>query len=150
VRVVQEHRGEYPPLPVNRARRRRVRRLGGARDAAGGPQGAARQDRAADAGERFFWRGFLRLKGIEVGRRHAGTVMRRMGIQAPYRRPNTIKKHPAHPVFPYLLRGLALERANHVWALDTRYIPMARGWVYLVAVLSLTTAPSSLLEVPTH
>jgi putative transposase len=61
--------------------------------------------------------------------------MRRMGIQALYRKPNTSKKHPAHPVFPYALRALAVERANQVWALDITYIPMARGWVYLVAVL---------------
>jgi putative transposase len=56
-------------------------------------------------------------------------------IQALYRKPNTSKKHPTHPVFPYALRGLAIERANQVWALDITYIPMARGWVYLVAVL---------------
>lgn len=64
-----------------------------------------------------------------------GTLMRRMGIQALYRKPNTSKKHPAHAVFPYALRGLAIERTNQVWALDITYIPMARGWVYLVAVL---------------
>lgn len=86
------------------------------------------------AGSRML-RDFLRLEGIEVGRRHVATLMRRMGIQALYRKPDTSKKHPAHPVFPYALRGLAIERANQVWALDITYIPMARGWVYLVAVL---------------
>jgi putative transposase len=86
------------------------------------------------AGSRML-RDFLRLEGVEVGRRHVATLMRRMGIQALYRKPNTSKKHPAHPVFPYALRGLAIERANQVWALDITYIPMARGWVYLVAVL---------------
>ena len=86
------------------------------------------------AGSRML-RDFLRLQGIAVGRRHVGTVMRRMGIQALYRKPNTSKRHPAHPVFPDLLRGLAIERANQVWALDITYVPMARGWVYLVAVL---------------
>ena len=86
------------------------------------------------AGSRML-RDLLRLRGIEVGRRHVGTLMRRMGIQALYRKPNTSKKHPSHPVFPYLLRELAIERANQVWALDITYIPMARGWVYLVAVL---------------
>lgn len=86
------------------------------------------------AGSRML-RDFLRLQGIEVGRRHVATLMRRMGIQALYRKPNTSRKHPAHPVFPYALRGLAIERANQVWALDITYIPMARGWVYLVAVL---------------
>ncbi len=80
------------------------------------------------AGSRML-RDFLRLEGVEVGRRHVGTLMRRMGIQALYRKPNTSRKHPAHPVFPYALRGLAIERANQVWALDITYIPMARGWV---------------------
>jgi putative transposase len=86
------------------------------------------------AGSRML-RDLLRLQGVEVGRRHVATLMRRMGIQALYRKPNTSKKHPAHPVFPYALRNLAIERANQVWALDITYIPMARGWVYLVAVL---------------
>ncbi|TXC62100.1 IS3 family transposase [Piscinibacter aquaticus] len=86
------------------------------------------------AGSRML-RDLLRLQGVEVGRRHVGTLMRRMGIQALYRKPNTSRKHPAHAVFPYALRGLAIERANQVWALDITYIPMARGWVYLVAVL---------------
>jgi putative transposase len=86
------------------------------------------------AGSRML-RDFLRLQGVEVGRRHVATLMRRMGIQALYRKPNTSRKHPAHPVFPYALRKLAIERANQVWALDITYIPMARGWVYLVAVL---------------
>ena len=86
------------------------------------------------AGSRML-RDFLRLQGLDVGRRHVGTLMRRMGIQALYRKPNTSRKHPAHPVFPYALRGLDIERANQVWALDITYVPMARGWVYLVAVL---------------
>ena len=86
------------------------------------------------AGSRML-RDLLRLRGIEVGRRHVGTLMRRMGIQALYRKPNTSRRHPAHPVFPYALRGRAIQRPNEVWALDITYIPMARGWVYLVAVL---------------
>jgi putative transposase len=86
------------------------------------------------AGSRML-RDLLRLQGVEVGRRHVATLMRRMGIQALYRKPNTSRKHPAHPVFPYALRNLAIERANQVCALDITYIPMARGWVYLVAVL---------------
>jgi putative transposase len=90
------------------------------------------------AGSRML-RDFLRLEGTEVGRRHVGTLMRRMGIQALYRKPNTSARHPTHPVFPYALRGLAIERANQVWALDITYIPMARGWVYLVAVLDWAT-----------
>jgi len=86
------------------------------------------------AGSRML-RDLLRLQGVEVGRRHVATLMRRMGIQALYRKPNTSRKHPAHPVFPYALRNLAIERANQVWALDITYIPIARGWVYLVEVL---------------
>jgi putative transposase len=86
------------------------------------------------AGSRML-RDLLRRAGIAVGRRHVGTLMRRMGIEALYRKPNTSRKHPAHPVFPYLLRELQIVRPNQVWALDITYIPMARGWVYLVAVL---------------
>ena len=86
------------------------------------------------AGSRML-RDMLNREGFDVGRRHVGTLMRRMGIEALYRKPNTSRKHPAHPVFAYALRGLAIERANQVWALDITYIPMARGWVYLVAVL---------------
>ncbi len=80
-------------------------------------------------------RDMLRLGGTKIGRRHVGTLMRRMGLQALYRKPNTSRKHPQHPVFPYLLRSVTVERANQAWALDVTYIPMARGWVYLVAVL---------------
>lgn len=86
------------------------------------------------AGSRML-RDLLRQQGIEVGRRHVATLMRRMGIHALYRKPRTTQKHPSHPVFPYLLRGLSIERANQVWALDITYIPMARGFVYLTAVL---------------
>jgi putative transposase len=86
------------------------------------------------AGSRML-RDLLRREGIEVGRRHVATLMRRMGIAAIYRKPNTSRRHPAHPVYPYLLRGLAIERANQVWALDITYIPMARGFVFLAAVL---------------
>jgi putative transposase len=61
--------------------------------------------------------------------------MRRMGIEALYRRPNTSERCPGHKIYPYLLRGLAVERANQVWAMDITYIPMARGFVYLAAVV---------------
>ncbi len=86
------------------------------------------------AGSRML-RDFLRQEGFDVGRRPVGTLMHRMGIEALYRKPNTSKKHPAHPVFPYLLRGMKIDRANQVWAMDITYIPMARGFVYLTAVL---------------
>jgi putative transposase len=86
------------------------------------------------AGSRML-RDLLRGEGFGAGRRHVATLMRRMGIEALYRKPNTSKKHPAHAVFPYLLRGLTIDRANQVWAMDITYIPMARGFVFLTAVL---------------
>jgi putative transposase len=62
-------------------------------------------------------------------------LIKRMGIEALYRKPKTTKKHPQHRVYPYLLRGLNINRPNQVFAMDITYIPMARGFVYLVAVL---------------
>ncbi len=61
--------------------------------------------------------------------------MKRMGMEALYRKPGTSKKHPGHEVYPYLLRHLTIDQANQVWALDTTYIPMAKGFVYLTAVV---------------
>jgi putative transposase len=69
------------------------------------------------AGARML-RDLLGQEGFIVGRRHVGTLMQKMGIEALYRRPNTSRKHPQQPVFPYLLRGLEITRANHVWAMD--------------------------------
>ncbi len=77
----------------------------------------------------------LNREGYDVGRKHVGTLMKRMGIEALYRKPGTSKKHPGHEIYPYLLRGLTINRANQVWALDTTYIPMAKGFVYLTAVV---------------
>jgi len=86
------------------------------------------------AGSRML-RDLLRQEGIAVGRKHVRTLMRRMGIDTLYRKPHTSKRHPAHPVYPYLLRGLKIDRPNQVWAMDITYIPMARGFVYLAAVV---------------
>jgi len=61
--------------------------------------------------------------------------MKLMGIQAIYRKPNTSKPHPKHPVYPYLLRNMEIDRPNQVWAMDITYIPMRRGFVYLCAVM---------------
>ena len=61
--------------------------------------------------------------------------MKRMGVEALYRKPGTSKKHLGHKIYPYLLRGVVINRSNQVWALDTTYIPMAKGFVYLVAVV---------------
>jgi putative transposase len=86
------------------------------------------------AGSRML-RDLLRGEGVDIGREMVRTMMRRMGIEALYRRPNTSKRCPGHKIYPYLLRGLAVERANQVWAMDITYIPMARGFVYLAAVV---------------
>jgi len=86
------------------------------------------------AGARML-RGLLAAKGSKVGRRHVKTLMRRMGIEALYRKPRTTKPEPGHKIFPYLLRGLEITRPNQVWAMDITYIPMAKGFVYLTVVL---------------
>ncbi len=78
-------------------------------------------------------------EGVPVGRRRIRRLMRRMGLWAVGPRRNTSRPHPAHPVYPYLLRGLKIERANHVWATDITYIPMAKGFLYLVAILDWAT-----------
>lgn len=80
-------------------------------------------------------RDMLHREGIAVGRRHVATLMKRMGLEAVYRRPNTSKPAPGHKIYPYLLRGLTVDHPNHVWAMDISYIPMARGFVYLAAVV---------------
>ena len=86
------------------------------------------------AGSRML-RDLLSLQGLEVGRRHVRTLMRRMGIETLYRRPNTSKPAPGHKIYPYLLRGIAITRPNQAWAMDITYIPMARGFVYLAAIV---------------
>src|SRR5271166_5268621 len=86
------------------------------------------------AGSRML-RGLLAAEGSKVGRRHVKTLMQRMGIEALYRRPRTTKPEPGHKIYPYLLRGVEITRANQVWAMDITYIPMARGFVYLAVVL---------------
>ncbi|MBG6117695.1 putative transposase [Sphingobium sp. AEW010] len=80
-------------------------------------------------------RDLLRQEGIEIGRQHVATLMKKMAIEAIYRRPNTSKPTPGHKVYPYLLRKLPIVRPNQVWATDISYIPMARGFVYLVAIV---------------
>ena len=86
------------------------------------------------AGARML-RDLLRAEGFAVGRKHVTTLMRRLGLTALYRKPNTSKRAPGHTIWPYLLRTLQIARANHVWAMDITYIPMARGFVYLAAVI---------------
>jgi putative transposase len=86
------------------------------------------------AGARML-RDMLRREGFKAGRTHVRTLMQKMGIEALYCKPRTTKRHPQHRVYPYLLRGLPITRANQVWAMDITYLPMARGFVYLTVVM---------------
>lgn len=90
------------------------------------------------AGARML-RDMLQLKGMVVGRNHAGTLMPKTGIEAIYRKRNTSKPHPQHRIYPYLLRDIVIDRPNQVWATDLTYIPMRRGFVYLVAIIDWAT-----------
>lgn len=84
-------------------------------------------------------RDLLRREGAVVGRRHVATLMKRMGIEAIYRRPNTSKPAAGHKIYPYLLRDVKIDRPDHVWAMDISYIPMRRGFVYLAAVVDVAS-----------
>jgi putative transposase len=77
----------------------------------------------------------LQDMGHKVGRQHVSTLMKKMGIAAMYRKPRLSKPHPDHKVYPYMLRNLDINRANQVWAADITYLPMARGFCYLVAIM---------------
>ncbi len=90
------------------------------------------------AGARML-RSLLQREGISIGRRHVATLMKRMGIAAIYRRPNTSKPAPGHKIYPYLLRGVKIERPDQAWAMDITYIPMRRGFVYLAAVVDVAS-----------
>jgi putative transposase len=89
----------------------------------------------------FFGSRRLRVKlcedGFEVGRRHLVTLMRHMGIEALYRKPRTSRGNRRHKVYPYLLKDMAITRPNQVWAADITYLPMAKGFGYLVAVIDV-------------
>ena len=86
------------------------------------------------AGSRML-RDLLNQEGTRIGRRHVATLMKRMGIEALYRKPSNSKPAPGHKIDPYLLRGVTIDRPNQVWAMDITYVPMARGFVYLAAVV---------------
>jgi putative transposase len=90
------------------------------------------------AGARML-RDMLKLDGVAVGRKHVRTLMDRMAIAAIYRKRNTSAPHPAYPIYPYLLKDLTIDRANHAWATDITYSPMKRGFVYLVAIIDWAT-----------
>ena len=90
------------------------------------------------AGSRML-RDLLAAEGSAVGRRHVTTLMRRMGIEAIYCKPNTSKGAAGHKIYPYLLRKLVIDRPNQVWATDITYIPMARGFAYLAVIMDWYT-----------
>jgi putative transposase len=90
------------------------------------------------AGARML-RDLLKLEGFEVGRKHVRTLMGKMGIAALYRKRQTSTPGRAHPIYPYLLKNLTIEQPNHAWASDLTYIPMKRGFVYLVAIIDWAT-----------
>lgn len=84
-------------------------------------------------------RACLRREDIAVGRHRVRRLMRMMGLEAIYKRPRTTTLHPAHPVYPYLLKGMTIDRPNQVWCADITFIPVRRGFLYLVAVMDWTT-----------
>jgi putative transposase len=90
------------------------------------------------AGARML-RDMLWQNDVHVGRRHVRTLMKQMGIEALYRKPKTTKPGEGHQIYPYLLRGMRIDQPNQVWAMDITYIPMARGFVYLAAVVDWAT-----------
>ena len=79
----------------------------------------------------------LQREGVQVGRRHVGSLMHRMGIEAIYRKKRTSMAAKGHKIYPYLLANVAIERPNQAWAADITYLPMAQGFAYLVAILDL-------------
>src|SRR5512139_781701 len=85
-------------------------------------------------GSRSMARHFRR-QGRKVNRKRIQRLMRLMGIEAVYPKPHTSRPHPQHRIYPYLLRGLSIDHPNQVWAADITYVPMARGFMYLVAVM---------------
>ena len=78
---------------------------------------------------------YLRRQGYRVNRKRVRRLMQKMGLMAIYQKPNTSKPHPEHKIYPYLLRGVDIQEPNHVWCADVTYIPMRRGFLYLVAIM---------------
>ena len=81
----------------------------------------------------------LAMQGIQAGRHRVRRLMRLMGLCTIYQKPNTSKPHPEHRIYPYLLGGLTIEKANHVWCTDISYIPVLGGFFYLVAIMDWAT-----------
>ena len=82
---------------------------------------------------------YLRRNGIAVGRHRVRRLMRIMGLEAIYTRPRTSQPHPAHPVYPYLLKGMTIDRPNQVWCADITFVPVRHGFLYLVAIMDWAT-----------
>ena len=97
------------------------------------------------AGSRML-RDFLNREGSEIGRRHGATLMRRMGIEALYRKPNTSKPAPGHKIHPYLLRGMTVDRPNQVWAMDLTYVPLSASLTSLRGIAARWRAGSSIWQ----
>ena len=81
----------------------------------------------------------LRREGLCIGRHRIRRLMRLMGLEAIYQAPRTSTPHPAHRIYPYLLKGLTIDRLNQVWCADITYIPVQRGFLYLVAIMDWAT-----------
>ena len=84
-------------------------------------------------------RAYLRRDGVIVGRHRVRRLMGLMGLEAVYKRPKTSQPHPAHRIYPYLLKGMVIDRPNQVWCADITYIPVRRGFLYLVAIMDWAT-----------
>ena len=82
---------------------------------------------------------YLRREGIVVGRHRVRRLMAKMGLEAVYKRPRTSQPHPQHPVFPYLLRKMVIDRPNQVWCADITFVPVRNGFLYLVAIMDWAT-----------
>lgn len=81
----------------------------------------------------------LKRDGLSVGRHRVRRLMRKMGLEAVYRRPKTTQPHPSHPIYPYLLRTMTINRPNQVWCADITFVPVSRGYLYLVAIMDWAT-----------
>ena len=92
----------------------------------------------------------LRREGVTAGRHRIRRLMAVMGMEATYRRPRTSVASPEHRVFPYLLRGLTISRADHVWCADITYVPVTQGFFYLVAVMDWATRPRARVAAVEH
>ena len=89
-------------------------------------------------------------EGVRVGRNRVRRLMRLMGLEAIYLAPQTNRRHPAHRAYPYLLKGVAIERPAYLWTADITYIPVQKGFLYLVAVTGLGHPLRALLEALQH